>query len=105
MIYNPSKIPAMSRMCFDKGVALVVVGFPATPLLLARARVCISASHTKEDLEYCLQVIDEVTTKLHMKYSLMDANTSEMEMELQTNGNGHHHVNGNGNIHLKSEPL
>ena len=70
MIYNPSKIPAMSRMCFDRGVALVVVGFPATPLLLARARVCISASHSREDLEYCLQVIDEVTTKLDMKYSL-----------------------------------
>ena len=34
----------------------MVVGFPATPLLLARARICISASHSREDLIKALQV-------------------------------------------------
>ncbi len=37
-------------------VAVVTVAFPATPLLLARARICISASHTKEDLIKALEV-------------------------------------------------
>ena len=38
-------------------VAVVTVAFPATPLLLARARICISASHTREDLIKALEVI------------------------------------------------
>jgi 7-keto-8-aminopelargonate synthetase-like enzyme len=37
-------------------VAVVTVAFPATPLLLARARICISASHTREDLIKALDV-------------------------------------------------
>ena len=37
-------------------VAVVVVSFPATPLLLARARICLSASHTKEELLKALEV-------------------------------------------------
>jgi len=31
------------------------VGFPATPLMTARARICISAAHTRADLEHALQ--------------------------------------------------
>lgn len=38
-------------------VAVVTVAFPATPLLLARARICISASHTREDLIKGLEVV------------------------------------------------
>lgn len=37
-------------------VAVVTVAFPATPLLLARARICISASHSREDLIKGLEV-------------------------------------------------
>jgi len=37
-------------------VAVVTVAFPATPLLLARARICISASHSREDLIEALEV-------------------------------------------------
>ncbi|KAF9613901.1 hypothetical protein IFM89_012449 [Coptis chinensis] len=50
MIYNPGKIPAFSRECLRQNVAVVIVGFPATVLPLARARICISAFHTREDL-------------------------------------------------------
>ena len=39
-------------MLLEKKIAVVVVGFPATPITLARARFCISASHTKEMLDY-----------------------------------------------------
>lgn len=56
MLFQPGKIAAASRLCWERGVALVVVGFPATPLMSARARVCISAAHTRADLERALQV-------------------------------------------------
>ncbi|THG07426.1 hypothetical protein TEA_025539 [Camellia sinensis var. sinensis] len=44
-------------LCAMAKVAVVTVAFPATPLLLARARICISASHTREDLLKALEVI------------------------------------------------
>ncbi|KAG8089883.1 hypothetical protein GUJ93_ZPchr0011g28344 [Zizania palustris] len=56
MLYNPAKIPAFSRECLRQKVAIVTVAFPATPLLLARVRICISASHTREDLINALDV-------------------------------------------------
>ena len=59
MLYNPAKIPAFSRECFRRHIAMVRVSFPATPLLLSRARICLSASHTKEDLIKALEVISE----------------------------------------------
>lgn len=68
MLYNPSKIPAFSRECFRRNIAVVTVAFPATPLLLSRARFCISASHTKEDLLKALEVISEVGDMVHIKY-------------------------------------
>jgi 7-keto-8-aminopelargonate synthetase-like enzyme len=33
------------------GLATVVVGFPATPIIEARARFCLSAAHTKKMLD------------------------------------------------------
>ena len=52
MLFNPGKIVSTSRELLERGIAMVVVGFPATPLLSARARICISASHSPEDLEW-----------------------------------------------------
>ncbi|KAL6280833.1 hypothetical protein ACE6H2_017714 [Prunus campanulata] len=68
MLYNPAKIPAFSRECLKQNVAVVTVAFPATPLLLARARICISASHTKEDLLRALEVISRVGDLVGIKY-------------------------------------
>ena len=48
VMYQPAKIAAFSRECLDRGLAVVVVGFPATSPLYTRARVCISAAHTEE---------------------------------------------------------
>lgn len=74
MLYNPAKIAAFSRECYARGLAVVVVGFPATPLLLSRARICLSAAHTKQDLDWALSVIDEVASIIEIKYdrSFMD---------------------------------
>lgn len=68
MLYNPSKIAAFSRECYTRGLAVVVVGFPATPLLMSRARICLSAAHTKDDLDWALSIIDEVATIIQIKY-------------------------------------
>ncbi|XP_062197683.1 long chain base biosynthesis protein 2a [Phragmites australis] len=68
MLYNPAKIPAFSRECLRQKVAIVTVAFPATPLLLARARICISASHTREDLMKALDVISRVGDLVGIKY-------------------------------------
>eukprot|EP00462_Mataza_sp_D1_P025134 CAMPEP_0175144046 /NCGR_PEP_ID=MMETSP0087-20121206/13868_1 /TAXON_ID=136419 /ORGANISM="Unknown Unknown, Strain D1" /LENGTH=471 /DNA_ID=CAMNT_0016428379 /DNA_START=82 /DNA_END=1497 /DNA_ORIENTATION=- len=68
MLYKPAKIPAFSRECLERNLAVVVVGFPATPLLLARTRFCISAAHTRKDLEDALDKIEEVCDILGLKY-------------------------------------
>ena len=90
MVYNPTKVAAFSRECYKRGLAVVVVGFPATPVVLSRARFCISAGmsaivmflahiwhdcmfgtvlgHTREQLDDALKQIDEVADLLKLKY-------------------------------------
>lgn len=42
---------AFSRLCLERGLGTVVVGFPATPMTKCRARFCLSAAHTKEMID------------------------------------------------------
>lgn len=72
MIFNPAKLPACSREMLKRGIAVVVVGFPATPLLTARMRVCISASHTREDLDFALEAFEELADICDLKYCVKD---------------------------------
>ncbi len=67
LLMNPAKIPAFSREMLDRGVAVVVVGYPATPIITSRVRFCISAAHSMEDLDYALQQISEVGDRLLLK--------------------------------------
>jgi serine palmitoyltransferase len=60
MLYMSGALWDFSQLCLRHHVAIVVVGFPATSLLTARARVCISAAHTRSDLDYCLDVFAKV---------------------------------------------
>jgi len=69
MLYNPTKIAAFSRECLKRGLAVVVVGFPAVPILMSRARFCISAGHTRQDLDRALGEIDEVVDVLKLRYN------------------------------------
>ena len=48
---------------------MVVVGFPATPLLTARARFCVSAGHKREDLDRALTILEEVVDLLKLRYN------------------------------------
>lgn len=50
-------------------LAVVVVGFPATPLLLSRTRFCVSAGHTKADLDLAAVKVKEVVDTLNLRYS------------------------------------
>jgi serine palmitoyltransferase len=68
MLYYPAKMTFFSRQCLERGIAVVIVGFPAVPLLLARARFCISASHKREDLEQALRDLDELGDNLLLKF-------------------------------------
>ena len=68
MLYQPAKIAAFSRECLKRNIAVVVVGFPAAPLLLARCRICISAGHSREDLDFALEQISEVGDLCMLKH-------------------------------------
>ena len=69
LILNPAKIAAFSREAMLRGVAAVVVGFPATGIIESRVRFCISASHTRADLDKVLEITSEVGDILRMKYA------------------------------------
>lgn len=69
MLYNPTKIAAFSRECLKRGLAVVVVGFPAVPILMSRARFCLSAGHTRAELDRALKEIDEIADLLKLRYS------------------------------------
>ena len=50
MATNISQLSAFSRECLERKLAVVVVGFPATPLIKSRVRFCISGMHAKRAL-------------------------------------------------------
>lgn len=77
MLYFPAKTSAFSRECLAKNIAVVVVGFPATPILLSRARFCISASHTIDDLKWAIDEIDSLADKLAIRYGNKAQRTHE----------------------------
>ncbi|XP_047627629.1 serine palmitoyltransferase 3 [Phacochoerus africanus] len=70
LLYMPAKVAAFARHLLNRyKIGVVVVGFPATPLAEARARFCISATHTREMLDKVLEALDEIGDLLHVKYS------------------------------------
>lgn len=90
MLYHPAKIPAFSHEMLKRKISVVVVGYPATPLITSRARFCLSAAHNKDDLDRLLSACDEIGNILQLKFSsgvaggappLADGMTWEMEMK------------------------
>ena len=67
LLMNPAKIPAFSRELLERGIAVVVVGYPATPIITSRVRFCVSAAHSLEDLRWALEQISEVGDRLLLK--------------------------------------
>jgi serine palmitoyltransferase len=68
LIYQPGKIAAFSHEALLRGLAVVVVGYPATPIDAARVRFCISASHTRRDLDDALAKISEIGDVMQIKF-------------------------------------
>lgn len=68
MLYHMSKVGEFSRQCLKRNLAVVTVGFPATPLLLARVRFCISAAHTREDMDTALTALEEVCDLCNIRF-------------------------------------
>ncbi|KAI0142839.1 serine palmitoyltransferase [Xylariaceae sp. FL1272] len=68
-LYNPAKIPAFSHEMLKRNISVVVVGYPATPLISSRARFCVSSAHNKDDLDRLLAACDEVSDILQLKFS------------------------------------
>jgi len=78
LLYYPTKVSCTTRELLKRGVGVVVVGTPATPLTLARARFCMSASHTKQHLDQALKAIDEVGDITNIKYLKHKQNQNEL---------------------------
>jgi serine palmitoyltransferase len=68
MLYQPYKIGDFSRLAFEKGLAVVVVGSPAVPLFLPRVRFCLSAAHSREELVDALDKVAEVADELSLRF-------------------------------------
>ncbi|KAK0542550.1 serine palmitoyltransferase component [Tilletia horrida] len=49
-------------------IVVVVVAYPATPLISSRVRFCVSAAHTKKDIDDVLIACNEVGALLDLKY-------------------------------------
>ncbi|KAM5446744.1 serine palmitoyltransferase component [Microsporum audouinii] len=90
LLFNPAKMPAFSHEMLKRKISVVIVGYPATPLVSSRARFCVSAAHTKDDLDRLLAACDEIGNILQLKFSSgvaggalppPDGMTPEMEAE------------------------
>ncbi|KAF4674670.1 serine palmitoyltransferase, long chain base subunit [Perkinsus chesapeaki] len=64
----PETIPAFFRAALERNLACVVVGYPAVPVLLSRVRFCVSASHTKEQIDYTVAMVKEVAKETGICY-------------------------------------
>jgi serine palmitoyltransferase len=70
LIFNTGKMCVFSRMMRARKtpIVVVVVAYPATPLVTSRVRFCVSASHTKDDIDTILRACDEIGDVLDLKH-------------------------------------
>lgn len=71
----------MVRTLIKHKIATVGVGYPATPLMQGRIRICLSAAHTKEQLDYALETIEKVADELGIKYSRLPRDPNPIEYD------------------------
>jgi len=69
MLFNPGKMGVFSKMMKQRATPMftVVVAYPATPLVTSRVRFCLSAAHTKDDIDLILKACDEIGNWLDLK--------------------------------------
>jgi glycine C-acetyltransferase len=66
MVGEAEKAYEMTNTLLDEGVFIIAVGFPIVPKGEARLRAQVSAAHSLEDLDYCVNVIEKVAKKLEI---------------------------------------
>ncbi|XP_044001441.1 serine palmitoyltransferase 2-like [Aphidius gifuensis] len=79
IVYHFSKITSVVRYLRNKNIATVGVGFPATEMMLGRIRFCISAAHTKQQLDYVLENIEEMADLFGLRYSRKPRNKNTIK--------------------------
>jgi serine palmitoyltransferase len=70
LLFNPGKMCLFSRLMSERKtpIVVVVVAYPATRLVTSRVRFCLSAAHTKEDVDMLLEACDEIGDILDLKH-------------------------------------
>jgi serine palmitoyltransferase len=67
-LHDPSATAKAQGTILRPPIVVVVVAYPATPLISSRVRYCVSAAHNIDDIQSVLRATDEVGTMLRMKY-------------------------------------
>ncbi|KAJ7057122.1 pyridoxal phosphate-dependent transferase [Mycena amicta] len=72
LLYNPGKMIMFHRMMREwrTPIITVVVTYPACDLMTARVRFCVSAAHTKEDIDEVLRACEVIGDILDLKHGL-----------------------------------
>ncbi|KJA23889.1 hypothetical protein HYPSUDRAFT_184581 [Hypholoma sublateritium FD-334 SS-4] len=72
LLFNPGKMNMFHRLMRARAlpIVVVVVAYPATPLTTGRVRFCVSAAHTKADVDVVLRACDEIGDVLDLKHGL-----------------------------------
>ena len=72
LIQDLIKLVRFSRVCLKEGLAVVIVGNPAVPLLQSRARFCISSKHSDQQLLLSLDKLNKIFIDLGLKNANRD---------------------------------
>ena len=65
-IYDEAKTMEFSKKLLERGVFTSGIVFPTVPKGTARIRMMLSANHTKEDLDFAIQQIYELSVELNI---------------------------------------
>ena len=84
--YHPAKLQAFSHEMLRRNIAVVIVGYPATPVISGRVRFCVSSAHNKEDLDRVLVACDEIGDILKLKISTGIAGGTDTVLEGEQQG-------------------
>ena len=64
MVGEAATAHAFSRALFDEGLYATGIGFPTVPEGKARVRTIVTATHTREELQFALDVFGKVGREL-----------------------------------------
>ncbi|VDO41965.1 unnamed protein product [Onchocerca flexuosa] len=81
MLYYPTKCGFWGREMLKRRVGIVVVSFPATSITESRIRICLSAAHTKEMLNFVLDAIKEVAEASNILSSRIKQKNANLEID------------------------